>query len=47
MPAVMTGEGALVLLQLQMAGKRPMNGDAFLRGKSAVLGSRLTAPAAG
>jgi len=47
MPAVMSGEGALVLLQLQMAGKRPMNGDAFLRGKSAVLGSRLTAPAAG
>ncbi|MBN1922241.1 MAG: methionyl-tRNA formyltransferase [Anaerolineae bacterium] len=47
MPAVVTGNGALVLLQLQMAGKRPMSGDAFLRGKNAVLGSRLTAPTAG
>lgn len=47
MPAVVTGSGALVLLQLQMAGKRPMSGDAFLRGKNAVLGSRLTAPTAG
>ena len=47
MPAVVTSSGALVLLQLQMAGKRPMSGDAFLRGKNAVLGSRLTAPKAG
>lgn len=47
MPAVVTGNGALVLLQLQMAGKRPMSGDAFLRGKSAVLGSHFTAPTAG
>ncbi len=47
MPAVATGDGALVLLQLQMAGKRPMSGDAFLRGKNAVLGSRFSAPEAG
>jgi methionyl-tRNA formyltransferase len=32
-PAVIAGEGALVLSRLQMAGKRPMNGDAFLRGR--------------
>lgn len=47
MPAVVTGNGALVLLQLQMAGKRPMNGDAFLRGKNAVIGACFTAPQAG
>lgn len=40
-PAVITGEDALVLLQLQMAGKRPMNGSAFLRGKGAIVGDAL------
>lgn len=47
LPVVVTGDGGLVLLQLQMAGKRPLSGDVFLRGRSAVLGSRFTAPVAG
>ncbi len=41
-PAVMTGEGAFVLLQVQMAGKRPMNGDAFVRGRKDLLGAVLS-----
>ncbi len=47
LPAVVTGEGALVLLHLQMAGKRPMEGGIFLRGQRAVLGAVLTPPQAG
>ncbi len=31
-PAVGTGQGVLVLREVQPAGKRPMSGDAFLRG---------------
>jgi methionyl-tRNA formyltransferase len=42
-PAVVTGEGSLVLLQLQMAGKRPMSGDAFLRGRREIIGAVLGA----
>jgi methionyl-tRNA formyltransferase len=41
-PAVMTGNGALVLLQVQMAGKRPMTGDAFVRGRKDLLGAALS-----
>ena len=41
MPAVITGEGALVLSRLQMAGKRPMAGDAFLRGRKEIVGDVL------
>ncbi|MGC9357183.1 MAG: methionyl-tRNA formyltransferase, partial [Anaerolineae bacterium] len=41
MPAVVTGEGALLLLHLQMAGKRPMSGDAFLRGRREFEGAKL------
>lgn len=41
-PTVVTGEGALVLLQVQMAGKRPMNGDAFVRGRKDLLGAVLS-----
>ena len=41
-PAVVTGEGALVLLQVQMAGKRPMNGDLFVRGRKDLLGAVLS-----
>jgi len=41
-PAVVAGEGALVLLQVQMAGKRPMNGDAFVRGRKDLLGAVLS-----
>ncbi len=46
-PAVVTGEGALALLQLQMAGKRPMSGDAFLRGHRAFAGAQLASPRPG
>ncbi|MBN2391424.1 MAG: methionyl-tRNA formyltransferase [Anaerolineae bacterium] len=42
LPAVVTGDGALVLLQVQMAGKRPMNGDAFVRGRKDLLGAVLS-----
>ncbi|MEJ5311033.1 MAG: methionyl-tRNA formyltransferase [Anaerolineae bacterium] len=41
-PAVVAGEGALILLQVQMAGKRPMNGDAFVRGRKDLLGAVLS-----
>jgi methionyl-tRNA formyltransferase len=41
-PAVVTGEGALVLLQVQMAGKRPMNGDLFVHGRKDMLGAMLS-----
>jgi methionyl-tRNA formyltransferase len=41
-PTVVTGEGALVLLQVQMAGKRPMNGDLFVRGRKDLLGAVLS-----
>jgi len=41
-PAVVTGEGAFVLLQVQMAGKRPMSGDAFVRGRKDFLGAVLS-----
>ncbi|MBN1876293.1 MAG: methionyl-tRNA formyltransferase [Anaerolineae bacterium] len=40
-PAVVTGEGALSLLQVQMAGKRPMNGALFVHGKQDFVGARL------
>lgn len=42
LPAVVTGDGALVLLQVQMAGKRPMNGDVFVRGRKDFLGAVLS-----
>ena len=41
-PAVVTGDGALVLLQVQMAGKRPMNGDLFVHGRKDILGAVLS-----
>ncbi|MBN1487127.1 MAG: methionyl-tRNA formyltransferase [Anaerolineae bacterium] len=40
-PAVVTGEGVLVLTQVQMAGKRPMMGNTFLRGQRAFVGAVL------
>ncbi len=43
-PAVVTGGGdALLLLQLQMAGKRPLTGEAFLRGTKKMVGAVLGA----
>ena len=41
-PAVVTGEGALALLHLQMAGKRPMNGDLFAHGRQDFVGATLS-----
>jgi methionyl-tRNA formyltransferase len=40
-PAVVTGDGCLVLVQLQMAGKRPMDGGAFVRGRQEFVGATL------
>ncbi len=41
-PAVMTGKGALALLQVQLAGKRPMNGEQFVRGRHDFKGAILS-----
>ncbi len=40
-PAVVTGAGHLILAQLQMAGKRPMDGGAFVRGRQELVGTVL------
>jgi methionyl-tRNA formyltransferase len=40
-PAVVTGDGCLALAQLQMAGKRPMDGGAFVRGRQEFVGATL------
>lgn len=40
-PAVMTGKGALALLQVQLAGKRPMSGEQFVRGRRDFTGAIL------
>ncbi|MCL5026195.1 MAG: methionyl-tRNA formyltransferase [Chloroflexi bacterium] len=39
--AVVTGAGALLLLRLQLEGRKPMTGDEFLRGQPAIIGARL------
>jgi len=41
-PAVVTGDGCLALVQLQMAGKRPMDGASFVRGRQTFVGARLS-----
>lgn len=46
-PAVAAGEGALVLLQVQMAGKRPMNGDLFVHGRKDLAGAVFSSPRPG
>jgi methionyl-tRNA formyltransferase len=46
-PAVVCGEGALVLQRVQMAGKRPMAGDAFLHGQRTFVGAVLGSPSPG
>jgi methionyl-tRNA formyltransferase len=43
-PAVVCSEGALILQRVQMAGKRPMAGDAFLRGQRTFVGAVLGSP---
>jgi methionyl-tRNA formyltransferase len=40
-PAVAAGQGALLLLEVQPPGKRPMPADAFARGARGFLGARL------
>ncbi|HNT78971.1 MAG TPA: methionyl-tRNA formyltransferase [Anaerolineae bacterium] len=46
-PAVITSEGALVLLQVQMAGKRPMSGAEFVHGRKDLVGAILGSPEPG
>jgi methionyl-tRNA formyltransferase len=41
-PAVVTAQGFLQLLQIQPAGKNPMDGPAFLRGAPEFIGANLT-----
>jgi methionyl-tRNA formyltransferase len=41
MPTVVTGCGCLKLVYVQMAGKRPMDGGAFVRGKQDFVGASL------
>jgi methionyl-tRNA formyltransferase len=45
--AVETGAGALLLREVQLAGKRAMTIEEFVRGQREFVGSRLTAEAAG
>jgi methionyl-tRNA formyltransferase len=42
-PTVVTGEGCLALIHLQMAGKRPMDAGAFVRGRQDFAGAVLGA----
>jgi methionyl-tRNA formyltransferase len=46
-PAVATGAGALLMENLQIAGKRPMDGMAFVRGQRDFINSQLDAGAGG
>jgi methionyl-tRNA formyltransferase len=43
-PAVGTGEGGLLLVEVQPAGGRPMRGADLLRGRPGLLGARLLDP---
>ena len=42
MPVAVTGQGCLKLVYVQMAGKRPMDGGAFVRGRTDFVGTRLS-----
>lgn len=42
--AVVTGDGLLLPLTLQRAGKRPLFAEEFLRGERGLIGTRLAAP---
>jgi methionyl-tRNA formyltransferase len=42
MPVSVTGQGCLKLVYVQMAGKRPMDGGAFVRGRTDFVGTRLS-----
>ena len=41
LPVVAAGSGCLALVELQIAGKRPMDGGAFVRGRKDFLGAKL------
>lgn len=41
-PGVWTADGVLVLERVQLAGRRPMSGSDFLRGRRGFVGARLT-----
>ena len=43
-PVVITSDGYLALMQVQMAGKRPMDGGAFVRGKKDFVGTTFESP---
>jgi methionyl-tRNA formyltransferase len=42
MPVAVAGQGCLKLVYVQMAGKRPMDGGAFVRGRTDFVGTRLS-----
>jgi methionyl-tRNA formyltransferase len=46
-PGVITGSGYLALIHLQMAGKRPMDGGTFVRGRQDFVGTVLSSPKPG
>jgi len=46
-PVVVTGDGYLKLVYVQMAGKRPMDGGAFVRGRREFVGARLSSQSPG
>jgi methionyl-tRNA formyltransferase len=43
-PVVITNDGYLALTQVQMAGKRPMDGGAFVRGRMDIVGTTFESP---
>jgi methionyl-tRNA formyltransferase len=45
--ALATADGRLILDEVQPAGGRPMTGDAWLRGRPAILGAQIAPPAPG
>lgn len=47
LPVVATGEGCLALVEVQIAGKRPMDGGAFVRGRRDFVGATLGTPQPG
>jgi len=44
LPVIATGAGCLALVEVQIAGKRPMDGSAFVRGRKDFEGTILGSP---